>query len=124
MVTVVAGAGKGGVIFLDAGTVLCWGGTYGTFIWVRYVCHVPVHCEYDGRLPPQGVTQVDGAESKEGDIWDIGLNPTGRGNIGGRHKGCVDLRRPPPEYGHTIHYNRDHYGPVSGGGATPGDKYV
>ena len=38
----------------------------------------------------------------------------------------VSLRRntfaPPSEYIRTVHFNQDHYGPVSGGGAEAGVK--
>ena len=42
----------------------------------------------------------------------------------GLHKICGYLSHTLPEHGRTINFDQAHYGPVSGGGATPGDKGV
>ena len=52
------------------------------------------------------------------------IPPSGGRDGGGGTAGCGDLRLPPPEHGHTVYYNQDHYGPVSGGGAENGSKDV
>ena len=35
-----------------------------------------------------------------------------------------DLRLPPPEHGRVVHFNQDHYGPMSGGGVETGAKDI
>ena len=54
----------------------------------------------------------------------MGLPPTGGGDARGGHTGGGDLCFLSTEYGHKIHCDHTHYGLVSGGGATPGDKSV
>ena len=46
------------------------------------------------------------------DIPPAGGHDGGSGTAGGGY-----LHLPPPEYGHTVHCNQSHYGPISGGGA-------
>ena len=43
------------------------------------------------------------------------VSPAGRGDVGGGVTGGGDLHIPPPEQDHTVHYDKAHYGPVSGG---------
>ena len=45
-----------------------------------------------------------------------GVYPAGRGYAGGGVTGCGDLRLPQPEHSHTVHYDKDYYEPVYGGG--------
>ena len=59
---VVAGAGEVGGGCFDFGTVLCWGGVGGPFIWVVDLGYAPTHWKDTGWIPPQGGLQVDGEE--------------------------------------------------------------
>ena len=54
----------------------------------------------------------------------MGVPPTGGVNGKDGPSGFGYLCSPPPEHSHTVHFNQAHYGPVSGGRATPRDKGV
>ena len=96
MGAVVAGAGKVRGRCLYIRTILCCGGKISPYVWVGDVGYVPTHWEDSGQLPPQCGPQIDGEVSKEEDIWEMGLPPTGGGNGGGGHEGGVDQLQPLP----------------------------
>ena len=54
----------------------------------------------------------------------MGISPAGGSDGGGGVTGGGYLRLPPPEHSHKVHCSQAHYGPVSDGGVTPGDKFV
>ena len=116
--------GERGRIFPEFGVVLRCSGSGSLVIWVRNVSYVPVHWEDLGWLPPQAGPQTDRMATTEGTVWYVVVPPTGRCYGEGRPAGGVDLRIPPPEHSFTENCNQVHYGPVSGGGETPGDKCV
>ena len=119
-----AGAWERGSICPDVGCILGCGGTGGYFIWVGDVGYVlsPVNWEKLWRLPTHGVLQTDGAETVEGNGWDVGVSPTGRGDGGGRPARGWYLRLSPPEHSRTLHSYHVHYVPVSSSGATSGTR--
>ena len=84
--------------------------------------YFPVHWEDAVQFPPQGGLHVDREAEEEEYGWCVGLPPTGGGDDRGGPTGSGDLCRPSPEHGRTIDCDQDHYGPVSGGGVTPGDE--
>ena len=79
-----------------------------------------VNWEGVGRISPQGEPQADGTATLEGGRQEVGVSPSD-----GRYGGVVVtgggyLCLLHPEYSRTVHYNQDHYGPVSGGGEVSG----
>ena len=54
----------------------------------------------------------------------MGVPPSSRGNIRGRSAGGGDLRRPPPEHSHTVHFYQAHYGPMYSKWTMPRDNDV
>ena len=70
---VVFGAGKGSGGCLDAGTVLCFGGTGGPFVCFIDVGYIPAYWKDTRRILPLGVLQVDWASAKEKDGLDVVL---------------------------------------------------
>ena len=58
----------------------------------------------------------------EGPIREVDVPFSGGEYGGGRITGVGDLHLPPTKHSLTVHKNQAHYGPMSGGGETPGDK--
>ena len=67
-----------------------------------------------GRIPPQVFPQDTrvSVSAREGCCGVIPL--PGEHDGGGGTEGGGDLRLPPPEHSHTVHYDQAHYRPVSG----------
>ena len=98
--------------------------------------YIPAHSEGDSWLPPQGGLQIYCAASKYQNVWYMGLPTNGEGGgvcvgggggVGGVRGGPTGggyLCRLLLEHGCTMNYDQAQYGPVSGGGETPGDKGV
>ena len=89
-----------------------------------YVGYATAHGEDLGQIPTQGGPHIDGTATSEGTVWDVVLNPTGGGDGRGWPTNCGELHRPMPEHSHRVNCDQAHYGPVTGGRATPGDKVV
>ena len=112
--------GERGNVLPDVRDILCVSCTGSTFVWVRYVGQVPAHWDYLGSIPPQGGPQTDGAETTDGNGWEVGVPPYGRGDGGSRPTGGRVLRIPPPDQSHTVHRYHIHYEYLTGGGYMPG----
>ena len=80
--------------------------------------HAPADWEDDWGVSPL----VDAVSGRPDDIGerggDMDIPSSGGGDRRGNNAGGGDLLRPPLEHHHTIHCDKDHYGPVSVDGAT------
>ena len=106
----------------DLGPDILGGGSVGPVARVRDVGDDSSHQEGVGRIPPQGGPQ-DGREAdsdREG--LSVDILPAGGRSGGSETVGGGELHLLPQEHGHTVHYNQDHYGPVSGGVAETGPR--
>ena len=97
--------------------VLYHGSSGGIHIGVRDVGNVPADWEDAGRISPQGGMETDREDATSEPVRDTDVpSPVGR-DIRGGSTGGGDLRHPPSDPRRAIYRNKDHYGPVSGGGA-------
>ena len=69
-----------------------------------------------GAIPTKGGPQADKKATLERERLQVGVSYSGVSNGRGRITGGEDPHLPPPEHSCTVNYDRDHYGPVSGGG--------
>ena len=104
---------------MGVGDIIHHGISGGTTIRVREMDHVPVDWEDSGRISLSGGTETDRADAAYELVRGMGAPSHGGVNVGGGSAGGGDLRCLPSEHRHAIYYDKSHYGPVSGGGATP-----
>ena len=99
-------------------------GSVGPVVWFRDMGDDASHQEGVGWITPQGGPQAYREATSEREVRSVDIPPTGGRD--GRSRTIVggDLCIPPPENGHTVHCNKAHYGPVSGGGADTGANYI
>ena len=109
---------------LDVGYVLHCSSAGSHVIWVGDMGYVPAHWQYLGCIPPHGGLQTDGEATTEKTGWDVCVTPDGGYDCGGGHAEGGDLCHPPPEHSRTVHCDRAHFGPVSGGVSMPWDRGV
>ena len=106
-----------------------WG--WSTLQWYRQSCYIG---RSRGLCPPVLIgplvdsntgSPADWLCRNRGEYWMwLGCTPSGGGYCGFRSAGGGDIHFLPPEHSCTVHFDRAHYEPLSGGGATPGDKVV
>ena len=77
----------------------------------------PMHQDGVRRIPPQGEPQADGEATSAKEGRRVEIPPSGGRDGGGGTVGGGDLSLPPTKHSRKVHFNQDHYGPVSSGGA-------
>ena len=87
---------------------------------LKYICstkHYTLQFPRFGRIPPQCFPQADGSTTLERAGRWMGVSYSVGSDGRGRITGSGDLGIPTPEHSCTVHWNQDHYGPVSSVGA-------
>ena len=120
----VLNAEQGGSGFPNLRDDLCGSGSGNNALWAGDVGKDTAHWEGFGRITPQGGPQDDGEKTSDKKGRWMGVSPSdGRnGRVGITGGGYLHL--PIPEHSRTVHCNQEHYGPVSGGVAEAGVKFI